>query len=309
MEQVVYSCNLKCDHIIDGGQVLNRKFKSHVKDEVNTDPTKTNFEVYVNTFVKCTGDIHSETGDVLPRFRNATSRISKVEAKIVPPNPVEIEEIEIPDELKYLKDGNSFILIDCLEDRMIIFAREDMFIRFCNQNIIYMDGTFKTCPKQFAQLYTIHCFLLGQMFSVIFALLPDKRQETCERLLSLLEAKAIELGLDLRPMIVQTDFEMGMMNAVRSVFPLSRIRGCYFHYVKCIWEYIKKNVYVKFAKNDLFKTVYWKISALPVLLAQYFRQAKTLIYDEFYFLADNNAFSISALGPTTITLVQERTIT
>ena len=42
-----------------------------------------------------------------------------------------------------------------------------------------------------------------------------------------------------------TDFEYGLRKALRDVFKDSEIYGCFFHYVKNIWEKAKKNGLLK----------------------------------------------------------------
>lgn len=135
---------------------------------------------------------------------------------------------------------------------MLVFVTDEMLRKLCSADELFCDGTFKTCPKQFHQLYTIHCKILGEFFPVVFALLPDKTQRTYENLLSILKGnyqidpassnlfsgRAYLLGLELSPRVVQTDFEMAMMNGIRVELPSAQIRGCYFHYVKCIWTFI-----------------------------------------------------------------------
>ena len=42
-----------------------------------------------------------------------------------------------------------------------------------------------------------------------------------------------------------TDFEYGLRKALKEVFKGSEIYGCFFHYVKNIWEKAKKNGLLK----------------------------------------------------------------
>ena len=45
------------------------------------------------------------------------------------------------------------------------------------------------------------------------------------------------------------DFEPSLQNAVRKVFEGIKISGCYFHYVKILWQKAKK--YGLFTKNGI----------------------------------------------------------
>ena len=46
----------------------------------------------------------------------------------------------------------------------------------------FMDGTFKTAPGLFYQLYTVHCMTNDRVIPCVYALLPNKRQNTYDRL-------------------------------------------------------------------------------------------------------------------------------
>ena len=46
--QEIITLNLRCEHPINGGQVLRRKFREKVKEFVSKDPTKSNREVRVS---------------------------------------------------------------------------------------------------------------------------------------------------------------------------------------------------------------------------------------------------------------------
>jgi hypothetical protein len=50
-----------------------------------------------------------------------------------------------------------------------------------------MDGTFFVTPIVFAQLYSMHVFIGGTMFTCAYFLLPDKTQATYVRMLQTLQ--------------------------------------------------------------------------------------------------------------------------
>ena len=66
-----------------------------------------------------------------------------------------------------------------------MFATEEK-IEFLSMSSIWLaDGTFKTVPTLFCQLYTIHClvggsnpFENGHLLSCVYALLPNKSLST-----------------------------------------------------------------------------------------------------------------------------------
>ena len=69
------------------------------------------------------------------------------------------------------------------ESRLLIFATNQGLDDLMHATHLAGDGTFKCVPKIYFQLFTLHIQI--QNFSVprLFALLPDKKEETYNRLL------------------------------------------------------------------------------------------------------------------------------
>ncbi|XP_046358413.2 uncharacterized protein LOC124136540 [Haliotis rufescens] len=47
-------------------------------------------------------------------------------------------------------------------------------------------------------------------------------------------------ALQLMPETIFTDFESSTQNALRTVFLTSELKGCYFHFGRCIWRNVQK---------------------------------------------------------------------
>ena len=76
--------------------------------------------------------------------------------------------------------------------------------------------------------------LHGVLVPLAYCLLPDKRQETYQRVLPLLHHHADELGLELAPTTVTSDFEQAILQGTTAVFPAVRTKGCYFHFCQAL---------------------------------------------------------------------------
>jgi len=156
-------------------------------------------------------------------------------------DPQTVEELEIPADLVALKDGTSFIVLDATIDqtsRIIIFASASGKSALKEYSEFFIDGTFKTCSKQFTQLYTFHIdasssFYERDAYPIVFALLSDKKQQTYHRLFE--EMKNIGWN----PQSVHLDFEIATINALTTIFPKIKLRGCHFHFTQCLWRKIQ----------------------------------------------------------------------
>ena len=98
-----------------------------------------------------------------------------------------------------------------------------------------VDGTFKSCPKLFSQLYTIHgCTNDGWTFPAAYCLLRSKSAVTYTKMLNAVVDGC--KGYILRPDIILMDFEKSMMKAAVSVFDGITLQGCLFHFCQSLWR-------------------------------------------------------------------------
>jgi len=53
------------------------------------------------------------------------------------------------------------------DEKIIIFGTDGFLKRLCSSEIVFMDGSFKSAPKLFMQIYTLHCFVMGVMVPMV----------------------------------------------------------------------------------------------------------------------------------------------
>ena len=79
-----------------------------------------------------------------------------------------------------------------------------------------MDGTFKSAPHLFYQIYIIHGNVRGGWFPLVLAVTESKSKTSELFLFELLKEKAMALlQRTLNPAYVSTDFERTVMDLVR----------------------------------------------------------------------------------------------
>jgi hypothetical protein len=104
---------------------------------------------------------------------------------------------------------------------------------------IFIDGTFKYCPKYFYQLYSFHGCKNGNDIALVFALLPAKSEDCYIKMWDLLIAACRERNLVLQPEVFHIDFEYAMHSAILAKFPNSTISCCRFHLGQSWWRKIQ----------------------------------------------------------------------
>ena len=129
-----------------------------------------------------------------------------------------------------------------------------------------MDGTFKSAPEMYRQVYSIHCQVMGYFMPAIVALLPTKDEVSYMRMFQILQQAAQRYGMELQPNIVNIDFEMAMINTVQQIFPESKIRGCLFHYSQAVWRKVQNlGLTVRYREDREFIRLVRRASALPLV--------------------------------------------
>ena len=211
--------------------------------------------------------IHDETVvPSLPTFYSIHSSLYRGRAKTQPTLPKTRDEVNLTGSWTNTSTGERFLLADEGDmNKILIFATVDNLIDLSTADTWYMDGTFYSSPAYFAQVYSIHALLNGHMTPLVYALLPNKSQDTYERFLTLLQDRAFEKNVPLNPETIMMDYEMAAWRASEKVFNVS-VKGCFFHYTQCVWRKVQSVSLVnEFRDNDDIKRLVRRAAALPLV--------------------------------------------
>lgn len=118
-------------------------------------------------------------------LKRTIQRVRQTELS-APSNPVEFN-FNIPEKFKFKTDGvggELFLQHDSGSNdskTIIIFATNRNFELIENSKNWFCDGTFSSDPSILFQLYTIHGIYYSNVIPSVYALLPDKKEETYKR--------------------------------------------------------------------------------------------------------------------------------
>jgi len=114
-------------------------------------------------------------------------------------------DLHLPPVFTSLPSGENFLAFDSGAgmDRILILT--------CTENLKclevskswFCDGTFKTSPSLFAQLFIIHAEFNGKVLSLVYSLTPNRTEITYERMLT----GFIGMNPNLKPERIMSDFE------------------------------------------------------------------------------------------------------
>ena len=155
-------------------------------------------------------------------------------------NPIPVPQdrfFNIPPEYQQTTAGEAFLLHDTGngDDRILVFAVNENIQLLAESQLWFMDGTFKTSPELFFQVYTIHSCTANRVLPCAYALLPNKQQATYHRLFEILKEHQNALA----PQNVMVDLELAVLNAIDASFPDSSKKGCFFHFSQAIFRKIQ----------------------------------------------------------------------
>ena len=169
------------------------------------------------------------------------SRIKRVKRAEMPAQSQTIEEINVSDSLRLTLNGDTFLIRDCVigNDQILLFAIQANIQRLSRAQFWLIDGTFKTVPTVFRQLYTIYASVdteNSRILLLIYSLVTSKSEEIYKSLFEKLIDFAAENDLTLQPSIILTDFELALIKASRHIFFNVENKGCFFHLGQSGWR-------------------------------------------------------------------------
>jgi hypothetical protein len=148
----------------------------------------------------------------------------------MPPLPASLQALVVPPAYRQTLAGQPFLMSSGRDNKFLLFTTVDNLLRLCQSSAIYMDGTFDAAPRFFTQLYTIHAFVADRLIPFVYVLMEDKAANTYTDVFIALHHLCNQHGHQLQPATIMTDFESGVIPAIRQQFATSSHRGCHFHF-------------------------------------------------------------------------------
>lgn len=156
-----------------------------------------------------------------------------------PPNRNAIPEL--PMEYQQTCTGERFLIYDSgIDDanRIFIFGTDHALHLLATSPDWFGDGTFKVCPQIFFQLYTLHAKIGNRVIPCIYALLPNKQEETYHNFFLKVREEIERFGGN-SPVTIMFDFERAAINAAQIIFDETEVNCCFFHLSSNIWKHIQ----------------------------------------------------------------------
>ena len=184
--------------------------------------------------------------------------------KNLPKAPKTSEDINLDNDYGLTNDKKRFALFDTKDDERIICFTSDTQLKVLhNCEHWYVDGTFSSSPQHYSQLYIIRGWFMGEMYPCAYVALKNKSENTYKRMLQLLIDNS---SWELKPKVINGDFEPAAIMAWYAKFPGIIYQGCNFHFNQAINRNIsEKGLQREYCTSHIYRSWLKLFSSLAFL--------------------------------------------
>ncbi|KAG0439789.1 hypothetical protein DMUE_2189 [Dictyocoela muelleri] len=188
-----------------------------------------------------------ENSFYFPKYKSMRNRISEIRKC----NGLKFNNLinGVPEIIKKTSHGENFYLYDSGEfddERVLIFSTASNLLHLEHASVWICDGTFRSCPLNFYQIYTIMAVVNNSTFPLLYFLMRKKSVSAYEKGFNF-----VKNNLKNYPKLIIIDFEMAALVSIKQIFPESRVEGCFFHLSQSIYRQVQKEKFVVLYKRNL----------------------------------------------------------
>ncbi|KAL8606197.1 hypothetical protein ACOMHN_053469 [Nucella lapillus] len=259
-------------HPADTSLVNRSRFQEHLVHQSLEDPTRPCHRTYNAEVVRLRRQGGGDRPDI-PTFQGVRSSMQRARAAIMPAISRTIEDVQVEGPWAETWNQDRFLLHSDNDWGILIFATDENLSLVQRCRNLYMDGTLKSCPRPYMQVFTIFGRFNGFVVPFVHVLMERKTVGHYRQVFQALKAAVRRVTHHrLRPALVVYDFEEALHTAVETEFPGVNVGGCYFHFNQSLWRRLQHlGLAGPYHENDRLAGVVQKIMALgylPVALVQ-----------------------------------------
>ncbi|KAL8614876.1 hypothetical protein ACOMHN_042834 [Nucella lapillus] len=269
------------NHPDDSAMTEAISFRQQLQEVAAADPTRPSRRIY-NTQV---AQIHRAQGGgdrpQLPSYLSVRASLQRTRNANIPAIPRNVAGVAIdgPWAQTWLQDR----LLQNLDNYwgIAVFATEENLLKLRDCRVIYLDGTFKVCPRPYQQVFEVFGELQGHVVPFVHVLMEHRTTGHYRQVFQFLKTTIRRLTHhNWRPHTVICDFEQALHSAVETELPRTAISACYFHFCQSLWRKIQElGLSAPYRQNQQLKTLLRKIMALGYLPLQLLRMNFTQLFN------------------------------
>ncbi|XP_053395522.1 uncharacterized protein LOC123527520 [Mercenaria mercenaria] len=208
----------------------------------------------------------------IPKTKSVIRKMHRAREGVLPKQPKNLD-FEFDDE--FLKEPFLVGDVHVTGERHMMFATQTQLDLLTKARKWYLDGTFKAVHSPFVQLWSIHAFIREgdnmKQVPLMYVLMSRRRKQDyvaiLQKVLDILEeAPAVEC--------FTMDFEIALWQALREVFPSSKLKGCAFHWSQAVQKHVGEFGLARtYRERQSVHSLIRKLLALPFLPAADIKRA------------------------------------
>ena len=199
-------------HNDERNEISMEVFRQKVVKKAKKDPTNLLRNIYDNVLESST--------TVAPEYKSLKSSLYRTRKKFVPPIPTTMSEVSITGKWRLTLTKKRFLLAHDIDAGVTIFASDENLTLLFNSEALLSDGTFKSCPPPYEQLYVLYGIYKDRCLPLVFGLLSGKSACQYRKFFQIVGKKIKRLtGHRWVPPVIVTDYERGIISALESDFP------------------------------------------------------------------------------------------
>ncbi|CAF3042399.1 unnamed protein product [Rotaria sp. Silwood2] len=179
----------------------------------------------------------------MPLPSQMESALQKHRRKNIPCLPLSLD-FEIPLLYQHTWSGGKFLIADIqrkrVGGRLIMFSSNEQIDLLLNSSTWFCDGTFKTRPIMFSQVYIIQCLVGDEVFPAIYALTSNRKRKTYEEMIKVILHLAADRNKLLPVETIVSDYEEAWLLTVEEMLPNVVRLGCFFHFTQSCYRNIQR---------------------------------------------------------------------
>jgi hypothetical protein len=261
-----FKMNLK-RHIEDSPQPVKKIYRQQIVSLYTTSPQITPFT---------------------PMFHEMKTSLYTARNSSYPPAPRNIDNVNIEGIWSKTLNGELFLLHN---SKHPIFGTSESLKQLSNSDHdhLFFDGTFKSCPNPFYQLYSVHSVNNELSTPKLYTLLADKKGPTYISMFNCILNLCHTNNICLNPKYITIDFEQAAFNSIKLIFPNAIVKGCNFHFNKCIYTKLQdlgfQSAFINKKSSDIneinVRNLHKKTCALAFMPPQEISKLWVMIMDDY----------------------------
>ncbi|KAL8597954.1 hypothetical protein ACOMHN_063850 [Nucella lapillus] len=196
----------------------------------------------------------------------------------MPPVPRTVRDININGAWGETWEQQRFLLHMDADLEIAVFATDENIETLQRCQLLFIDATFRCCPRPYKQMFTILGQFQGHVVPLVYALMTRRGIGQYRQVFQCVKTAVRErTHHHWRPAHIVCDFERELWTSIETELPRARLQGCYFHFTQILFRKVQElGLAVGYRRNNRLQRFIRKVLAIcyiptPVMMMTFNR--------------------------------------